>query len=334
MTINVQNIKYKLEHVDGSGTRRDITQAVMRLNWEENDGEWATRINFTVKPEKVDGKSLSSLMALNSVVFVYADIGQGWVECARGNIYDWQSDHDLSSNETDLVAYDMLFRMAKSQDHRFYAAGTSTRSAIVGIMSDWNIPLGLYNGPDKTHAKQVFQNDTLAQIVQKFLDDAETNGSNKYVIRAREGKVEIVPRGSNAVIYHLEGRENVLSTTTQSEITDMVTRIKILGKADDEGRSAIVSTIDGQTSFGILQKILTSSDDDSLQKATEEANKIIKEDGKPKLSQSMDCADIPTLRKGDKIKVTAGALDGFFYATEVSHKAESRRMRLTVIPVE
>lgn len=40
----------------------------MCLNWEENDGEWATRINFTVKPEKVDGKSLASLMALSSAM--------------------------------------------------------------------------------------------------------------------------------------------------------------------------------------------------------------------------------------------------------------------------
>lgn len=51
----------------------------------------------------------------------------------------------------------------------------------------------------------------------------------------------------------------------------------------------------------------------------------------PKLvlnNQAVSAPDVPQIRKGDKIKVAAGNLSGFFYVKGVSHSATERTMEM------
>lgn len=51
----------------------------------------------------------------------------------------------------------------------------------------------------------------------------------------------------------------------------------------------------------------------------------------PKLvlnNQAISAPDVPQIRKGDKIKVAAGNLSGFFYVKGVSHSATERTMEM------
>lgn len=55
----------------------------------------------------------------------------------------------------------------------------------------------------------------------------------------------------------------------------MVTRVKILGEADDDKRRPVEATVDGQTKYGIRQKILTRGKDDSLDEAKKRQRKSL-----------------------------------------------------------
>ncbi len=60
--------------------------------------------------------------------------------------------------------------------------------------------------------------------------------------------VTVVGFGTNKTVYHFEDPAYPEVTHTIST-TGMVTRVKIIGKANDDGCSPVKATVDGKTSF-------------------------------------------------------------------------------------
>ena len=109
----------------------------------------------------------------------------------------------------------------------------------------------------------------------------------------------------------------------------MVTKVVILGKEDENERAAVETTISGDTTtYGTLQKILNVSSGTTLAEAKEEANEIIKEKGKPTVTYSVTAIDIPWIRKGDKVQVKAGVMNGYYIVKGITHYANDKTMTL------
>ena len=113
----------------------------------------------------------------------------------------------------------------------------------------------------------------------------------------------------------------------------MITKVIIVGKADDDDREPIEATVSGNTStYGTLQKIQSRSENTSLADAKIEAQNTIDENGKPKWEYEISAPDIPWIRKGDKIYVSAGEIAGYRIVTEVDRTSDrqTREMTLTL----
>lgn len=93
----------------------------------------------------------------------------------------------------------------------------------------------------------------------------------------------------------------------------MVTRVKIIGKANDDGCSPVEATVDGKTSYGIRQKIVSRGTNDTLDEAKKEAREILADDGKPKEEITIKLPDIPIIRKGDKIHLKTASISAGYY---------------------
>lgn len=63
---------------------------------------------------------------------------------------------------------------------------------------------------------------------------------------------------------------------------DMITRVKVVGKADDDGRTSVEATVNGETKYGIRQRIYTRGKDESLADAKSAAQEILDDEGKIK----------------------------------------------------
>jgi hypothetical protein len=109
-----------------------------------------------------------------------------------------------------------------------------------------------------------------------------------------------------------------------------VTRVKIYGKADDDGRRGVEAAVDGDQSFGVLQRIILRDADKDIAAANAEAQALIDENGKPDETIQLNSPDVPFLRKGDKVEVAAGNLIGGFIVLGVSHTATTRMMTMTL----
>lgn len=334
-TIDIRKLKYKLILVTASGKQLDVTQAAESIGWEEGDAELAQRIGFTLHNTKYGGSQLSSLAQPGSIVAIIADWGTSSEEVARGTIEEWEPGHVGSGSTTfDVLAYDELFNLQQSQDNRYYSAGTGTKAAITGIFNDWGVPIEKYDGPDVAHAKTPFKNEYLSNILIQLLDDAAKKGGAKCIIRASKGKVSVIPKGSNKTIYHFDEDTNATLTRDKISTVDLVTRVKVVGKEDSEGRQPVEAVIDGLTQHGIRQRIQNRAEDDTLANAKSAAQEILDVQGKPTRTIVLEAPDVPMIRKGDKIHAKAGTLNGYYITKSVRHDAANRSMTMELEPEE
>ena len=110
-----------------------------------------------------------------------------------------------------------------------------------------------------------------------------------------------------------------------------MTRVKILGKADDDGRTSVDAVIDGKLEFGVLQEIVQRDSDKDMAAASAEAQTILFERGEPEETITATAPDLPFLRRGDAVEMAAGNLTGIFYVKGVSHNAAQKQMTMTLM---
>ncbi len=332
--IDITKLNYSLVLFRPDGQRVDLQPFLRSLSWEENDGELAVRLEAELQNQQLaGGKWLHQLIPLGGQVFLYADWGSGQQEIFRGTIFVWDYQTDPLGHFS-ITAYDSLIYLMKSKDDRFYKAGQTAKAIIQDIAKAWGIPLGTVQGPDTALAKQVFRGDTLADMISSVLNEAKKKGGGKWIVRSRQGKIDVVRPGQNSPVYRFTHDENVDSIQDRQDIEDLVTRVKIIGAEDSEGKAPVVAQLDGRTEFGTLQEVVYQRQYDTPAAAKSAAEDILKERGRPRRMRKVIAPDLPFLRKGDKVKISAGTLIGYYIVSSVTHNATNRIMSMEVEDVE
>lgn len=327
MLVDLSKIRYRLVIIDEKGKQYNIKNFVEDLGWEQGEKELATRISFSIKNEKTEKGTLSSLVKLGCLVGVFAADGSVDKEVARGYITTWNPKRSSGSDKLSFRCYDSLYNLQESQDNIYYPKGVSTKTAIKGILNKWKIPLGSYQGPNKTHGKLVYKSEKLSDAILDILEEAFKKGGAKCIMQDRGGKVYIVPYGSNKDVYHFEAKK-VQSTSYKRSTEGMVTRVKIIGQSDDKKKARVEATLSGKTKYGVRQKIVTRGKEESLKDAKSSAREILDTDGVIQEEITIQAPDIPWMRKGDLVHLKIGALSGYYHVIGIRHNADSRSMTL------
>lgn len=332
--IDLSKVTYRVVVVDGSGKQYNIKKYIENLGWEENENEISVRSSFTVRNDKTSKGYLSSIIKPGCLIGIFASDG-GVIdqEVARGYVENWNPVQQNGSMELKCTNYDELYKLQKSQDNLYFPSGTGTQSAITEILDDNEIPQGEYQGPDAVHGKLKYNNSYLSDVILDLLDDASKKGQEKCIIRASKGKTEILPKGSNKTVYVFK-TDNTKSVSESIAIADLVTRVKVIGQADDEGKSSVEATLDGLTEYGIRQRIYTRGSDESLEDAKSAAQEILYEKGDAIKNVTVQAPDIPFIRKGDLVYLIAGTSEGYFYVKGVRHDADDFSMTLNLEAAE
>ena len=328
--IDVSKISYSLILLRPDGQRIDLQPFLRSLSWEENDGELAIRLEAELQNiQMLDGKWLHQLIPLGGQVFLYSDWGSGQQEIFRGTVFVWDYRTDPLGHFT-ITAYDQLIYLMKSKDDRFYKAGQTAKAIIQDIAKAWGTPLGTVQGPDVALAKQVFRGDTLGDMIYSVLDQAKKRGAGKWIVRSKQGKIDMIKPGQNTPVYLFTADSNVESIGDSQDIEDLVTRVKIVGAEDSEGKAPVVAQLDGRTEFGTLQEVVYQRRYDTPAAAKSAAEDILKERGQPRRMRKVLAPDLPFLRKGDKVKVIAGTMNGYYIVSGIIHNATQQIMSMEV----
>jgi hypothetical protein len=330
--IDIAKIKYELVVVLSNGAKVYPQIATSDVTTEDNDGELAVRLEADFHNVKTsDGKQLHQYLPLGARVFLYSDWGAGKKETFRGTIFSWHyKENPLGT--VSITAYDPLYYL-KSKDDRYYRANTTAKAIIVDIAKAWGIPLGTVQGPNTALAKQIFRGDALKDMVTKVLEQSKKRGAGEWIVRSKQGKIDVVKPGQNSPVYHFDAG-HIEMMEDQQDIENLVTRVKIIGAEDKEGRAPVRATRNGRTEFGILQDLVYERQYDNLSAAKTAAQEILDEKGKPRKKRKIQAPDLPFLRKGDMVHITAGTLNGYYLVSSISRQLKNKSMLLEVKDVD
>lgn len=90
-----------------------------------------------------------------------------------------------------------------------------------------------------------------ANVTENVL--AQLFGVDRIVIDQtvqNKGKTSVIPRGSNKTVYVFR-TDNTQMFSQSISTADMITRVKVVGQADDDGRTSVEATVNGETKYGI-----------------------------------------------------------------------------------
>lgn len=319
MEVDISKTKYNVKAMLSTGEILNLTDLCQGLSWEYQKGSIAGRADITIINTKTDKGYISDKIQLCSLIFIYADNS----EVFRGVVWEWEYTSALKK-ELDITVYDKMIYATQSKANSYFSSGKSTKTIIQSICDEWKIPLN-YTWESWTHGKLPINNKSVSEHITSVLDEAETKLKSKYVAFMEKDTLIIKTKGKNEDIFVFD-TSNVISTKDHLSLQNLVTKVIIVGKSEEDKRPPVISTINGKTEYGILQEIVTKDTNKSLEDAKAEAEKILKEKGKPEETVQVSTVDVPIVKKGDKVFLNAGNLKGYFIVEGVTHNAFKKTM--------
>ena len=331
MEATKKNPMYTVYVVCGD-TKYNITPAVESLSFSDQKKQISHNATIDLRNVKAGGSWLSSILKVRDRVFIHADDGERNEEVWRGYIWTRTYASGLDGHRFTLRCYDNLIYFQESEESKYFSSGKSTEAVCKSLCDDWGVKLE-YTYESITHSKLALRGNLADIFTADILDLVKDRTGKKYVILSSKDTMQVKTVGQNTTVYHIKAGENAIKTASECTMDGMTTKVIILGKADDNDRHPVEATVSGATGqYGTLQKLITRSENTSLADAKKEAQEIINEDGKPKWEYAVSTIDIPWVRKGDKVKVTAGDMTGYYIVTGIDRdiNKSKKQMDLTL----
>jgi hypothetical protein len=316
--------RYRLVGLSPQGEALDLTGAVQRLEREEAPNTLAERL--VVELPDVSGE-LAGRLPLGGRLFLFADEGAGEFECNRYLVVRHAA-RDAGERTLELGCFDPSFFLMRSQGDAFYRAGTSAAAVIEDIAGEWNVPLGpLPEGLGVPLGKQVLRGRSIADMLRGVLAEVADVAGVRFHLQWRVDRLVVRREAGNSPVPWLRG-DVVAEVVDERDMEDLVTRVLVVGNAPDGARAPVVAQVDGLTEFGVLQELVTAPQNDSDGKAVAAAARVLRERGVPRQVRRVVAPDMPSLRRGDGVRVSVGSLEGWFLVNGIERDVVEGTMTL------
>lgn len=324
---------YKAAIVTAAGERCLVTQAMTGLRFGSSESEIAQKATLSLYNLTYEGRLLAGVFQPRDRLFLYANTGAGDREVFRGYLWDKQYESQREKTLT-WTCYDSLIYLQESEDSLWFSAGQSTAAVAGAICKKWGVPLQ-YDYASITHGKLALRGNLADMLLSDLLEPVRKQTGQRYVLRSWQDVLCVERAGVNQEVYSIKSKGSAIRTRSSASMSGMVTQVVITGGTSGEGPAPTEASFSRNTArYGTLQKLLSSSDGDSLAEAKKEAEALLKEKSSPSLRASVEAVDIPCLRKGDRVDLSAGDLLGKFLVLAVTHDGMNKTMDLEVERLE
>lgn len=318
-----------------SGDRKyNVTGATDSIDLSSQQKQVAASANLSLADVDVDGKKLSAIISPRDRVYIHADDGSQSGEVFRGFVWTISKKESMSESNLTLKCYDNLIYFQESEESEFFAAGRSTKDVVGSLCSKWGVNLS-YDYESITHSKLVLRGALADILTADVLDLVKDRTGQRYVVYSEKDEVHVATVGSNTTVYTIKAGNNATDIKISVSMDGMVTKVVILGKADNDGRTPVEAAVKGDTAtYGTLQKLINRNENTSLSDAQKEAASILAEKGAPQAEYEIKTIDIPWIKKGDQVKVDTDPLAGTFIVTGIDREIgnKGKNMTLTIVP--
>ncbi|WP_020620258.1 XkdQ/YqbQ family protein [Paenibacillus daejeonensis] len=261
----------------------------------------------------------------NAVIFRWK--GQ---ELFRGIVFtrDFRSDGSLS-----WTAYDNLYYLVNNSD-TYTFVNKKASEILHQICNDFQLQIGKISDTRYVKPRQVSEDDTLYDMVLSALDSTFKSTGQRYTLRSRIGKVELIENVENVHKWIIQEGVNLTDFNYSTSIEETVSRVKLRSGDEEESITAVADSQLLQSRFGVLQ--LNEMVFDKLNKAQlqQRAVQMLSERGKINRTFTLQSLGIVDVVAGSGIHVIVpklGIKKGY-YVDDDSHSFEGNdySMNLTL----
>ncbi|MED3244899.1 phage portal protein [Bacillus thuringiensis] len=156
-----------------------------------------------------------------------------------------------------VTIYDRTIFLQESEDEYYFPSGRTASQRLRKYASDWGIPLSRVPDTRVSLAKTVYRPQSLWSMIESDLKETVKKGGAMYRARMTPSGLELFEIGSNSRVWILESGQNIIEVGQNRTLQGAVTRVKVVGKAEDGQRSTLITTVSGDVAkYGTLQKVL------------------------------------------------------------------------------
>lgn len=330
--INLAKLEYRVAVISSEGEQLDVTGITSGLGWSEGEKELSAKISCKFACVEVGGKMIDEIVQPMTPIIIYAGDGEDFAEVIRGNVTKVELTEANSEFVLSVECADECHALRHNMDDFFFTDGHSSNAILEDVLKEAGAEYRI-EIKDGTHGKKVYRQKYYSDMIADVLKDLKEKGGGEYFIRAREGVIEIIPRGTNETIYHFDIDDNVVRVKESFDASKVVTKVKVVGKEKSEGHQAVEAVVEGNTELGTRQVIYRRKDKETLAEAEAAAKKILDENGVQRKT-SLEAPDVPTLRKGDKIRVRSSVGENYFFVKSIRHDAPQMKMTMELDTAE
>lgn len=321
---DLATLEYRLIAITKDAAQIDLTPITNSLGWSEGDKELAAKITFKCAVN-LGEQNITDVINVNTQLIVYAKFGdEDFQEVCRGRVEKFGLVESNREFLLDVEAADEAAALRHSQEDYFFSPDSSSTSILEKILKDHGVNAEIHV-EDTKHEKKIFRGKYLSDMLTDVLKDLKEKTGKVYFIRARAGVIEIIERGTNETIYDFDIENNLVKVSDSFDASKLVTKVKVVGKQREEGHQHVDAVVEGRTDLGERQVIYARDDKTNLEEAQKAAKKILDENG-IKRKISIEAPDLPTLRKGDRIRLRSSLGEGFFLIKSIRHDAAQMKM--------
>lgn len=304
---SLTNPDYTAYIVSGS-TKYNVTPALIAADRSETKKGMAQCVTLQLANVNVGGLFLSDIIKSRDRVYLYANDGFTNDEVFRGFVWTGNGQTSMTEQSFSVKCYDNLIYWQESEASEWFASGMDTKTVVTKLCDNWGVKLD-YQYRSITHPKMALRGGLSDILMADVLDPVKERLGKDYTVLSIKDVLTVTEVGKNKQIYKIIEGENASSSSFEFTMNGMITKVVILGTADNDDREPVEATMSQNSGkYGTLQKIIRRSGETALDEAKEEANTLLEENSTPKYSYMVKAPDIPWIRKGDMVYVNAGCI--------------------------
>jgi len=302
------------------------------LNFEQQEGEVATRVSATIPDVISDLGPLWELCAMGTPLFLLGGTST-MVEMFRGTIME-VGDRTTNGASFGIVAYDGLHNALRSKYDLVFGDDTTVGEIMQRYAAVANVSLGYVEEPGIKLPAQVIRQKTMIDGLTDVLKQVMAKGGGMLKLRVMQGKLELVRPASNPTVYHFQTGGVAVATTMKGSIADMINSVIVVGHGADDDALPVIKTLASDAGFTGAQEMVYAEEADSDEATRLAAESILAEKGFDVWTYSHTGYAVPGVNKWEHIHVTDGIVDNHFIVSGISMDLVARTMQMSLVTTE
>lgn len=228
----------------------DISDFLSDISWSGDSVQAARQINFTLISSAYDKNVPDlNLNVGNTIIFF-----ENNKELFRGYIF--LKNTSYNSTTITYTAYDLAIYTLKNESS-YNFKNVTAEQATKRICSDFNLQAGSL-AKTNININKKFIGVNIYEIIMSCYTIAFQNNNKKYMILAKDGKLNVIEKGNKVLDLVFENGFNLIETTISESLEQMINRVRIVDK--DGNLIKEISDNNDLKTYGSFQKSITQSE--------------------------------------------------------------------------